>query len=67
MLSSLYTYSVQYYDFSSPLLQLVETNVGVASISGHGHQPLVDLEEGLVDNLLNFAGTPKVTVGGSCS
>ena len=49
-----------YYHLSSRLLQLVETNVGVASISGHGHQPLADLEEGLVDNLLNFAGTPKV-------
>lgn len=36
--------------------------MGVASISGHGHQPLADLEEGLVDNLLNFAGTPKVSL-----
>ena len=34
--------------------------MGVASINGHSHQPLADLEEGLVDNLLNFAGTPKV-------
>ena len=41
-------------------MQLLEAKGGVAAAYGHGHQPLEVLEECLVDNLLNFAGTPKV-------
>lgn len=42
-------------------MQLLEAKGGVATAYGHGHQPLEVLEECLVDNLLNFAGTPKVS------
>jgi hypothetical protein len=43
-------------------MQLLEAKEGVATGYGRGHQPgpLEVLEECLVDNLLNFAGTPKV-------
>lgn len=41
-------------------MQLLEAKEGVATAYGRGQQPLEVLEECLVDNLLNFAGTPKV-------
>ena len=42
-------------------MQLLEAKGGMATAYGRGHQPLEVLEECLVDNLLNFAGTPKVS------
>ena len=41
-------------------MQLLEAKEGLATAYGRGQQPLEVLEECLVDNLLNFAGTPKV-------
>ena len=40
-------------------MQLLEAKEGVATAYGRGQQPLEVLEECLVDNLLNFAGTQK--------
>ena len=42
-------------------MQLLEAKGGMATAYGRGHQSLEVLEECLVDNLLNFAGTPKVS------
>lgn len=48
------------HTFTLIFMQLLEAKEGVATAYGRGQQPLEVLEECLVDNLLNFAGTPKV-------
>ena len=54
-------FTVDWYDnFVKLQLQLMDSSGGMAIIYGHDHQSLCELEESLIDNLLNFAGTPKV-------
>ena len=53
-------YYVPMHTFTLIFMQLLEAKEGEAIAYGRGQQPLEVLEEYLVDNLLNFAGTPKV-------